>query len=259
MSNVLNRKNFRNFPMERINGLISRVHFLRFTLLAFCLTGIFFASEAQEEPPRRRGSQVIDDTTKQVYGPKTSKYYFEKDVFFNRITYYPIDTAIRNFHRYNYVQRNYNLYQDLGNIGTAIRPIYYQVPDVLGVTSGFNSYDLYWDSEQIRYFDTKSPYSNMKAILGGEGRSMTRIAFSRNITSQWNFGFDYRTLLIDKQVERQGKGDRNVRSTYYDLYTSYQTSDSSYRVMANFRRNRHDVFEYGGIDSGDGFEYEDYF
>src|SRR5688500_11837695 len=100
----------------------------------------------------------------------------------------------------------------------------------------------------------------MKAILGGEGRSMTRIAFSRNITSQWNFGFDYRTLLIDKQVERQGKGDRNVRSTYYDLYTSYQTPDSSYRVMANFRRNRHEVFEYGGIDDKDGdFEYEDYF
>ncbi len=257
---MLNTKSFRNFPIEKVNGLILRVHFLRFILFTFCLTGIFFASEAQEDPSRRRGSQVIDDSTKQVYGPKTSKYYFEKDVFFNRPTYYPIDTASRNFHRYNYVQRNHNLYQDLGNIGTAIRPIYYQVPDVIGVTSGFDSYDLYWDSEQMRYFDTKSPYSNMKAILGGEGRSMTRVTYSRNITPQWNFGFDYRALLIDKQVERQGKGDRNVRSTYYDLYTAYQTPDSSYRVMASFRRNRHEVFEYGGIvDSGDGFEYKDYF
>ena len=220
----------------------------------------YFFRLASAGEPTRRGSRIIDDTTKQVYGPKTSKYYFEKDVFFNRVTYHPIDTAIQNFHKYNYVQRNDNLYQDLGNIGTAIKPIYYQVPDAIGATSGFNAYDLYWDSEQIHYYDTKSPYSNMKAILGGKGRSITRATFSRNITPQWNFGFNYRALLIDKQIQRSGKGDRHTRGTYYDIYTAYQTPDSSYRLMFNFRRNKHEVDEYGGIvDNGDGFEYKDYF
>src|SRR5690606_3896566 len=147
-----------------------------------------------------------------------------------------------------------------GNIGTAIRPVFYKVPDVIGVTSGFSAYDLYWDEEQIRYYDTKSPYSNIRAILGGKGRSMTRVTFSRNITPQWNFGFNYRALLIDKQIQRSGKGDRNVRSTYYDIYTSYQTPDSAYLIMANFRRNRHEADEYGGINNtSEGFEYNDYF
>ena len=143
-------------------------------------------------------------------------------------------------------------------------PIFYRVPDVIGVTSGFNSYNLYWDDEQIRFFDTKSPYSNIRATLGGKGRSATRITFSRNITPRWNFGFTYRPLLIDKQIQRQGKGDRQVRGTYYDIYTSYLTPDSSYRVMFNYRRNHHEVEEYGGVNDqadvqGGEFEYKDYF
>lgn len=259
-----NRKNSFNLSVKIVNRLISRVNFLRFIILVVFFTGTVYTLEAQEQPSRR-GSRVIDDSTKQVYGPKTSKYFFERDVFFNRITYHPIDTAIRNFHHYNYVQRHNNLYQDLGNIGTAINPIFYQVPDVIGVTSGFNAYNLYWDDEQIRYYDTKSPYSNIRATLGGKGRSMTRVTFSRNITPQWNFGFNYRALLIDKQIQRQGKGDRNVRGTYYDIYTSYQSPDSAYRAIFNFRRNNHETDEYGGINnvlpagSEGPFEYKDYF
>lgn len=244
-------------------GLILPVHFLRYILLSFFFSVTVVTLHAQDDQPSRRGSQIIDDTTKQVYGPKTSRFYFEKDVFFNRITYHPIDTAIRNFHRYTYVQQHNYLYQDLGNIGTAISPIFYKVPDVIGATSGFNAYDLYWEDEQVRYYDTKSPYTNIRASLGGKGRSMTRVTFSRNITPQWNFGFTYRALLIDKQIQRSGKGDRNVRGTYYDIYTSYQSPDSAYRAIFNFRRNNHETDEYGGINDGDEpgdlFEYKDYF
>jgi Putative porin len=255
---VHNRKNFLYFPLKIIQRLFLRVHFLRFILL-WVFIGIFYGSYAQNEAGRR-GSRVIDDTTKQVYGPKTSKYYYENDVFLNRITYHAIDTTVRNFHKFTYVAWHNNLYQDLGNIGTSITPMFYQAPSLIGITSGFNAYNLYWDDEQIRYFDTKSPYSNIRATLGGKGRSSTRITFSRNITPQWNFGFTFRPLLIDKQVQRQGKGDRQVRATYYDIYTSYQSPDSSYRLMANFRRNKHETDEYGGVyDSADGFVYKDYF
>ncbi len=224
------------------------------------LTTASLAIQAQEQPEgNRRGSRILDDSTKQVYGPKTSRFYFEKDVLLNRLQYHTIDTVIGDFHRFSYVQRNNYLYQDLGNIGTAIRPIYYQVPEVLGATSGFQSYDLYWESEQIRYFDTKSPFVNMYVILAGQGRSITKAIFSRNISPRWNFGVDYRALLIDKQVQRQSKGDRHVISTYYDLFTSFQSKDSSYRIFANFRRNSIESDEYGGIRKNESFEYRDYF
>lgn len=210
----------------------------------------------------RRGSRVLDDTTKQIYGPNTSRYFFEEDVFFNRETREPIDTLIKNFHRYNYTQRFLYRYQDLGNIGTAIRPLYYENPDVIGKRSGMHVYDLYTETEPIKYYDTKSPYSNMKVVLGGLGRAITKGTYSRNITPQWNFGLNYRALLIDKNIQRRGKADRLVRGTYYDAYTTFQSKDSAYRVFGNVRRNFHRVDEFGGVRTdlvADTFELKDYF
>jgi hypothetical protein len=208
---------------------------------------------------QRKGSKVIDDSTRSVYGPNTSKYYFEEDFFQNKKALYSIDTTSWNFHQFSYVQRYSNFYQDLGNIGTAIRPIYNQVSETIGSNTGFNAYDLYWNSEAIKHYDTKSPYSNMKIILGGKGRSVTRVTFSRNITPRWNFGFNYRSLLIDKQIQRSGKGDRNVRSTYVDLNTVFHTKDSTYSLFVNYRRNYQEADEFGGVLTNDNFEYRDLF
>jgi hypothetical protein len=241
------------FMIMRSHGKFVPVDSLRL-LLCFLFVlivsgGLFAQKQPPLNPPGKKGSRIIDDTTRQIYGPNTSRYYFEQDVFYNRQVYYSIDTLIRNFHRYTYVQRFNYLYQDLGNVGTAIRPIFYQTPDVIGRRSGSHVYDLYWDTEPVRYYDTKSPYSNMKVILGGGGRSITRATFSRNITPQWNFGFTYRGLFIDKNIQRTGKADRLTRSNYYDAYTAYQSKDSSYRAFVNFRRNFHRVEEFGGVRS----------
>jgi hypothetical protein len=244
------------------NSLFLRVIKIRSVVFALALSALPFALHAQEEDDApRRGSRIIDDTTKQIYGPRTSRYFFEEDVFLNRDELHRVDTAIRDFHRFNDVNRNENLYQDLGVIGTAIRPIYYDVPEQIGATSGFNVFDVYWNREQIKYWDTKSTYSNMHVILGGRGRSVTRVTYSRNISPQWNFGITYRGMFIDKQVSRQGKGDRNVRAQYYDFFTTYQSKDSTYRLFANFRRNNHEVGESGGVrnDVPGDFSYTDYF
>lgn len=243
-----------------MNGLFLRVRFKHWLFL-FILVAGSMSLFAQEDQAPRRGSRVIDDTTKQIYGPRTSRYYYEEDVFFNTFALRQVDTLIRNFHRFEEVQRNENLYQDLGVVGTAMRPLYYQVPENIGVSSGFNAYDMYWERERIKYWDTKSPFSNMNVILGGRGRSITRATYSRNISPNWNFGLTYRGMFIDKQISRLGKGDRIVRSQYYDFFTTYQTKDSTYRIFANFRRQNHQVAEGGGVrtDLFDPFPYASYF
>jgi hypothetical protein len=249
----MSRKHLKSFK-----SLFLRVRFTK-VILFTGLLAIGLTARAQDDAPRR-GSRIIDDTTKQVYGPKTSRYYFEKDVFLNRQTYHFIDTTPRNFHRYTYIQQRENMYQDLGNIGTAMNPIYYQVPDVIGVSAGFHQYDPVWDTEEVKYYNTRSPYTNMRVTLGGKGRSITRAEYSRNITPLWNVGFNYRGLFIDKQIQRAGKGDRNVLSNYYDIYTAYQSKDSTYRLFFNFRRNSMQADEYGGVlRNTTDFQYADYF
>lgn len=228
-------------------------------LLLISLT-ISFQAVAQEEEERPRvGSRIIDDTTRQIYGPTTSRYFTWDEIFYNKWQAYPIDTVISNFHRFGYMDRYENKYQDLGNIGTAITPIYTTAPELIGARSGFNAYDLYWNTEVSVYFNTRSPYSNMNIILGGKGRSVTNVVYSRNINPRLNFGFTYNGLFIDKQIQRQGKGDRHVRSNYYDLFLSYHSKDSSYTLLTNFRRMYHRVNEYGGVKLDGEYSVEDLF
>ncbi len=232
---------------------------LRNVFFALVMVFSLQALAQEEERETRTRSSIIDDTTKQVYGPTTSRIIKEEDIFYNRWTSYSIDTVIRNFHRFNFINRNNYLYQDLGNIGTAVKPVYEPVPDLLGAASGFNAYDVYWDSHAVTHYNTRSPYSRLNVILGGRGRSMTNVDFSRNINPQWNFGFHFKNMLIDKQVQRQGKGDRHVRSTYYDLFASYNSKDSTYSLFASFRRMFHRVYEFGGVKVDDDFTFAELF
>ncbi|UII30527.1 putative porin [Fulvivirga ulvae] len=202
----------------------------------------------EEEETERIGSGILDDSTKQIYGPTTTRFTLEENIKYNNPHYWNIDTTVLNLHRYQYVARERNLYQDLGNIGTAISPIYPKLPHRIGATSGFTVYDMYYEGpEAVRYYDTKSPYSMFGVIWGGEGRAITDAKYSRNIDERSNIGIDFKGLFIDKQIQRVRRGDRHVEGIYYRGYGSYSTKNGKYTALANFIRNRHQVDEYGGI------------
>lgn len=196
---------------------------------------------------QQKGSQVVDDSTKSIYGPNTTKWTTEEDMFFNRTNYHSVDTSIINYHRWTYVQRFNNEYKDLGNIGTAFYPIFPSLEGSIGVSTGFNVYDQYFLTEEPKYYDTKSPYTKIRIIWGGQGRAITDVEFSRNISPRWNFGFSYRPILIGKQLQRAGKQDRQTVSQYYDAYMSYRTKNEKYQFLFNYRRIRHSVLEMGGV------------
>lgn len=201
----------------------------------------------QPAGPPGRGSQILDDSTTNVYGPKTTLWITEQDLFTNRITYQPLDTTLNNYHRWTYVQQFNNLYQDLGNVGTSLNSIFPTVPTMVGVTPGYPTYNLFYETMEPRYYDTKSPFTRIFVVWGGDGRATTNVEFSRNIKPNWNFGFNYRPILVDKQIQRARKGDRQTISHYYDFHTSYRSINGKYVALANFRRIRHRVNENGGV------------
>jgi len=90
-------KKFLNPAIHTSQPLFLPVHFFRPILTLLFLAAIVFQTAAQDQAPtRRKGSRIIDDTTKQVYGPKTSRYYFEQEFFYNRTVVSTIDTAIQS-------------------------------------------------------------------------------------------------------------------------------------------------------------------
>jgi len=224
------------------------------SLLAAIVMLVSFHADAQRKrgkpAPSRVGSTIVDDSTKNVYGPTTTMWTTEADLFNNKPNYRPLDTAVDGYDRWTYVQHYNNMYQDLGVMGTALNQIFPVTPDIIGATSGFNAYRPYYDSQEPVYFDTKSPFSRMHLIWGGKGRALTTVEFSRNISPRWNFGFNYRPILVEKQIQSFSNSDMLVTSHYYDFYTTFRSKNERYTLLFNFRRMRHKVNETGGIDIG---------
>ena len=236
------------------------VNLPRFLWLAFLLVSISAIAQRQKViTAPRTGSSIVDDSTKNVYGPATTLWTTEKDLFYNRPNYRPLDTAIHNYHRWTYVQRFNNYYKDLGVVGTAMSSIFPLVPSVIGATAGFQVYEPYYTTEEPHYFNTKSPFTRMHIIWGGQGRAMTRIEFSRNINPRWNFGFNYRPILVEKMIQREQKTNRATVSHYYDFYTTYASKNERYFMLFNFRRIRHVVIENDGVRLNAGDPYPKYF
>jgi len=192
--------------------------------------------------------KLIDDSTKMVFGPKTTLYFFEEDIKKNRLKKYEVDTLLDNFHYYEPNAKTGWKYQDLGNIGGASQPIFYDIPKIIGTTSGFHVYDLYHHStENNRYFDTKSPYTNMAAFFGGGNRNMLDIDFSRNVDPNWNLGLNFHTIKARKTLNPNARDDHFADQTSYAFHTNYKTKDEKYLLLFTFSRMRHLVREQGGI------------
>ena len=124
-------------------------------------------------------SQILDDTTNLVYGAFSTKYYHEGAIKFDTGKEYDLDTTLTNVHRWEWSEKNGHEYQGLGNLGTALAPTFYQFPEVVGLTSGYNAYNIYaTEPNRIKYHETRSPFIEFNLLLGGQGRSMGSFDFS---------------------------------------------------------------------------------
>lgn len=203
-------------------------------------------TEDEDENSPRRG--LLDDSTKMVYGPNTSLYFYEKSVRNNRFEKLELDTALTGFHNYEAVADTWYKYQDLANLGTAARPVFYEVPQQIGSTSGFDAYNLYHNSaDSIKYYDTKSPHTNIAAFFGGGNRNKLDVEFVRNIKPNWNVGIAYRTIRARKTLNPTRRDDNNVVNDSYEIHTNYHSENEKYRLLASFTRMKHNVNEQGGI------------
>lgn len=203
------------------------------------------SQEEQEVEGRRT---LLDDSTKMVFGPHTSLFFYEKDIKRNRLVLYPQDTLLDNFHKYDPVAKGNWKNQDLGNIGSATKSIFYQIPELIGTRSGFHGYDLYFkDPQYARYFDTKSPFTEMSAFFGGGSRNMLDLVFARNVNPRWNVGFEMHTIRARKTLNPVARDDNMATQNSYSFQTNYRSENEKYWVLATFSRMRHVVDEIGGI------------
>lgn len=240
--------------------------FLLFVLLI--TTGGVFSVAAQNLPGNLRlptggggqgkagvmsgGAVQLDDSTKNIYGPTTTKYLLQEDILNNRdSTRYLVDTSQTNFHRWSYVDKSWGKLVDLGNLGTASRQLFFQPKQRVGADLGFHAYDAYMlKAEDIRYYDTKSPFTDMTYILGGRSQDILRFHFTQNINPRLNLGFGVQRFTSNKQYgtfSALGSEANLAKNWNFHFHGSYFSKGGKYLLLSHFRHMNHQVKEQGGV------------
>ncbi len=196
-------------------------------------------SKAREERQVKTGN----------YGAHTTRFTFEENFKFNNIKFSNPDTIPDNLHRFSDLEKNGHLIQNLGNIGTPFRSLLFEPSTTIGRTSGYHVYDeFYTRPEEIRYYDTRSPYTDVFAAFGGGGRAVTNVTFALNDSVHFNIGFNFNAIRADKQLAFLTRGDRSVKSNDWNIFGFLRPKKlPKYLMLFNMTQFDHEVNEQGGI------------
>ena len=197
----------------------------------------------------KSGRAALDDSTKTIYGPQTMSYFTEDEVLNVRETKNSVDTSSYLFHRYLFQERTSFLTANLGNEGTAVRNIFLKKPDQIGSQMGYNVYMPYaFATDEVKYYQTKSPYSDVEFYLGAGGQTRLNITFARNVDSLWNIGFEIQRIASDKFLtdSKYKIGDLSLTDQWgVLLQTNFKTRNNRYRLLTHLN-----YFDLGNQDQG---------
>ena len=126
--------------------------------------------------PSSSFSQILDDSTILVYGPSTLNVILEENLKSNDKRLVFIDTLVGKLDQFTaYGRSDYKL-QNLGNIGTALFPVFYDLPNAIGAHAGYHAFDpLTTQPTDIQYYDTKSPFMKLNVVFGGKKQVLSQL------------------------------------------------------------------------------------
>ncbi|MDO7886381.1 putative porin [Hymenobacter cheonanensis] len=192
-------------------------------------------------------AQIVDDSTKVLYGPKTTRVIYEAEVRRDSTGGTPIDTSLTRWPQARFWAHDTTFQQDLGVLGSASRPLLYQPNYQLGARFGRNAFDRnVRDGSEVPYYDSRSPYSFFRYIQGSRGEQVFEINYSRSLKKNFSIGVDYERIASN-QVLAVNTTQWQVEHNNFTIYGRYQTEDGRYHLLANYSASRQRTRELGGI------------
>ena len=196
-------------------------------------------------------AQIVDDSTKVLYGPKTTRIIYEADVLRDSTAGVPVDTLLTKWPQARFWFHDSTFQQDLGTVGSASRPLLYQPNLQLGARLGRNVFDKYArDGAQIPYYDSRSPYSFFRAVQSTSGEQVFEISYSRSLKKNFSAGAAYERIASNKILFSTSNvvgGVGLVEHSNVLFFVRYQTEDDRYHLLANINTSSHHAVEQGGV------------
>lgn len=212
--------------MSKLN-FISKVILVQITTTLFALT--YSCGTA-------KGTVLVSDSLYRTI------YYTNNN--FMSLGQLPNDTSIDGFQRY------YRVRNTLGNLGLPQQDMF-KAPDISG--SGFifgNNFldDYVFSTNNIRYYNTKSPYTKMDFSLGKVKEQSVGFIHSQNVNEKLNFTVNFKRIRSSGFYANQNTNNNNF---YFSSNYRYR---KRYYLLASVYINSLKHVENGGVLSDSIFE-----
>lgn len=134
-------------------------------------------------------------------------------------------------------------YTNLGNMGSAARPLYFQPIMQAGWDPGFHAFDVYkYKFDDVRYYQTTRPYSELGYLIGSRSEQMIHLLHTQNINPNWNAAFQYSLINSPGFFKNQ-----NVAHNRYQFNSHYHSPNKRYSLYFLVLSNTMQANENGGI------------
>ncbi|RZK34772.1 MAG: hypothetical protein EOO57_10445, partial [Hymenobacter sp.] len=219
--------------------MVSFKHVAHWFLLLALTLGSALASHAQ----------IVDDSTKVLYGPKTTRVIREADLRRDSTRGVLIDTSLVRWSQARFWFHDSTFQQDLGTVGSASRPLLYQPNLALGARLGRNVFDRFArEGSQVPFYDSRSPYSFFRYIQSSAGEQVFEITYSRSLKKNFSIGATYERIASNKIIGLgAAQSEALVEHNAAIFFARYQTDDERYHLLVSLVDTRHRTPEQGGI------------
>ena len=228
-------------------------------LYTFLISIFAFSSIAQErdgirekEVNQERLNQrtLLDDTTKIIYGMKTTSFISKENFLLSDTIFLILDSTLNDIYDISIPEKNQFKYQNLGNLGSPIKNIFYETPNSFSLQSGLSSLQPYIDEiSTSKFCDTKSPFIDLGLYFGGLGRSKVDFEFSRNLNKNWNLTLAINRISSDKQIGAiKNKGDKNIKSSSLRFNIFHKSKNKKISHFTDIISLNHNTLGTGGVD-----------
>ena len=228
-------------------------------LHTFLILFLAFSSIAQEREGTREREvnqeglnqrTILDDTTKIIYGMKTTSFISKENFLLSDTLFLTLDSTLNNIYDISIPEKNQFKYQNLGNLGSPVRNIFYDIPNSFSLQSGLSSLQSYIDEiSTSKFYDTKSPFIDLGLYFGGLGRSKVDFEFSRNVNKNWNLTLAINRISSDKQIGAiKNKGDKNIKSSSLKFNIFHKSNNKKISHFTDIITLNHNILGTGGVD-----------
>jgi len=193
-------------------------------------------------------AQIVDDSTKVVYGPRTTRVVREAEVARDSVGGTRLDTVLTRLPQSRFWLHDSTFQQDLGVLGTASRPLLYQANLQLGARFGRTAFDRNTrDGRDVPYYDSRSPFSFFRLVQSSSGEQIFEISYSRSLKKNFSVGIDYERVASNL-VLAAGASTPQVEHNNFTLFSRFQSEDGRYHLLTNYSASRQSTREQGGIN-----------